>query len=142
MLSRCTLSPFRQIVAFERTPVAIGRFRGAEEALISIAWRDRYDPNELTVRLNHCKQVGSPGEVSFTGLEIVDYVVQLYGMLEFADAVHEIEARATARKSASRPAQNEFITLSSLMQQANRLRQRYLRGGTTTGICPSRDPST
>lgn len=92
-----------------------------------VAWKRKYDPNELAERLDRCKQVGTSGEVSFTGFEIIDYFVLLYSMLDFPAVVPEVEGRTIAKKAATRAARDGAITPSSLLEHSNRLTQRYLR---------------
>ena len=68
-----------------------GRRDGGREGLMSVSWKEGYDPAELAQRLHECRQVGGSGEVSFTGFEVMDYFALLYSMLSFPDAVPEIE---------------------------------------------------
>jgi len=94
---------------------------------MTVSWNNQYNPNELARYIEECKKVDNSGQAHFEGFRFMEYEVLLYSMLDFPDAVPEIEGRRIARQAIFRAGRTGEIVPNNLLAEANRLTQEYVQ---------------
>jgi hypothetical protein len=94
---------------------------------VTVSWNNQYNPNELAQYIEKCRKVDSAGKVHFEGFQMMEHYVLLYSMLDFPDAVPEIEGRRIALHAVFEAGKHGAITSKNLLAEANRLTQEYLQ---------------
>jgi hypothetical protein len=91
---------------------------------VTISWKDNCDPVEVASRIEESRR-SSKGETVNFGAQFSRHVILLHSMLNFPDAIPEVEARGIARCAAFQAAHGGPITAKTLLAEANKLTDEY-----------------